>query len=150
MTKTYDPREMEYRVDEAVNALNHLVLYCARVLSTDSGLRGVVENVDVKINDVRTHLAETPYSEWIGVTHPNTPRVPCKQCANAGRDGREASWLAPSVIGCPLPEHPDRPWTFDFVPICHDCKSDWWGVNGEDRPAFCPSFMALPDEWVGC
>jgi hypothetical protein len=147
MTNKYDPFIMEHRVDNAVSALNSLVLYCAEVLPKNSCLRSVVEHVDVKINDVQTHLAETPYSDWVGAPKP----VPiCSQCAeNYPVCPGEAEWLAPRVVGCPTPDHPENPWTYQFVPLCDGCKSDWWGVDDQDRPPRCPPFMPLPDEWVG-
>lgn len=61
-----------------------------------------------------------------------------------------ATVLAPRVVWCPTPDHPERPRTYQFVPICDDCKSDWWGLNNADRPPNAPPFMTLPDEWVGC
>lgn len=74
--------------------------------------------------------------------------TPCSQCAESSgiATAPNATTLAPSVMGCPTPDHPERPWTYQFVPICDDCKSDWWGVSDADRPPHAPPFIALPDE----
>ena len=148
-TTEYDPFIMKHRVDNAVSALNSLVLYCVETLPLreHSGMRDAIETADYAINCVQDHLAETPYSDWVGIPNPVTM---CSYCLiNFPVSPAEAEWLAPRVASCPTPEHPERVWTYQFVPICDGCKCDWWGVNDEDRPRLAPPFMPLPDEWVG-
>jgi hypothetical protein len=143
----YDVNMMRFRVDEAVNAMNSLVLYANAVLSGDSRMKAAIEWADMIVNNVQDHLADTPNPEWVGAQDPS---VPCFQCAeNYAVSPAQAKWLAPRVVAFPTPDHPERPWTYQFVPICDECSSDWWGVCDADRPAFAPPFMALPIGWVG-
>jgi hypothetical protein len=84
---------------------------------------------------------------------PKPKPTPCCQCVERFPVSPPAATvLAPRVASCPMPDHPERPWTYQFVPICDGCKSDWWGVGDADRPPNPPPFMALSDEapWVGC
>lgn len=89
---------------------------------------------DSKINTFRDKLAECVK---------NTSVVACFQCDhNYGRLS-EATCIAPRVRTCPSPSEPNAQWTYEYVALCTDCATDWWGVDEADKPANVPPTIIL-------
>ena len=142
---TYDPFLKGYHIDQAVKALNNLVLYKRKVLPQDSDLGACIDEVDHLINGCQDAVKADPYSKWVGVENPNPPLVPCEQCeASELRPSAEATLLAPRIKNCPTPDDPDRAYTYEYVAICPACSDDWWGPNESDRPEGAPLTRPLP------